>query len=215
MSQSKILKPFGPLILHEIISEDFLKFLNEESIQILHGGEDVGWDLAGNIETQLQGALDPKKFMDGIYPYIFNYVQACHDRKGDKLKSISFNCGDGPWFNFQRKNEFNPVHMHGGQLSCVVMIDVPKVIATEAEKFKDKSNMPCAGQLEFVDGPSGYMYTGSYKVVPKTGDIFVFPAQLKHTVYPFKSDVTRLTMSCNIFDITISAYYEAVANVIV
>ena len=34
-------------------------------------------------------------------------------------------------------------------------------------------------------------------------------------IYPFKSDVTRLTMSCNIFDITISAYYEAVANVIV
>ena len=38
-------------------------------------------------------------------------------------------------------------------------------------------------------------------MVPKTGDIFIFPAELKHTVYPFTSDVERVTMSFNVFDI--------------
>ena len=107
--------------------------------------------------------------------------------------------------NFQKKNEFNPVHVHSGELSSVIMIDVPKEIEEESDALKDKTNMPWPGQLEFLDGPSGYMYTGSYKVVPRTGDIFVFPAQLKHTVYPFTSDVTRITMSYNIFNIQVDS----------
>jgi hypothetical protein len=33
---------------------------------------------------------------------------------------------------------------------------------------------------------------------PKTGDFFVFPAKLHHTVAPFKSDVTRISVSGNL-----------------
>ena len=121
------------------------------------------------------------------------------------MSRLTFNSGNGPWMNFQKKNEFNPVHVHSGELSSVIMIDVPKEIEEESDAVKDKTNMPCPGQLEFLDGPSGYMYTGSYKVVPRTGDIFVFPAQLKHTVYPFTSDVTRITMSYNIFNIQVDS----------
>ena len=34
--------------------------------------------------------------------------------------------------------------------------------------------------------------------LPKTGDIFIFPASLKHYVYPFKSKVTRISVSGNL-----------------
>ena len=208
-----ILKPFGPLILHEVISEDFLQFLVEASIETKKKSENVGWDLAGNIEDQLQSVIDPQRFMKEIYPFIFRYIAAGFERRKEDMigqldppmSRATFDCGNGPWINFQKKNEFNPVHVHGGELSSVIMIDVPEEIAEEADAVKDKTNMPCPGQLEFVDGPSGYMYTGSYKVVPKTGDIFVFPAQLKHTVYPFTSDVTRITMSYNIFNIQVDS----------
>ena len=208
-----LIKPYGPLILHEVISEDFLKFLVEASVQTKVKNENVGWDLAGNIEDQLQSVIDPQGFMKEIYPHIFRYMAGCFDRRKEDMlgppappmSRLTFDCGNGPWINFQKKNEFNPVHVHGGELSSVIMIDVPEEIAKESDNVKDKTNMPCPGQLEFIDGPSGYMYTGSYKVVPKTGDIFVFPAQLKHTVYPFTSDVTRITMSYNIFNIQVDS----------
>ena len=208
-----ILKPFGPLILHETVSEDFLKFLVDASVETKNKSENVGWDLAGNIEDQLQSVIDPQRFVKEIYPHILSYLAACFDRRKEDMlgqsdppiANVSFNCGNGPWINFQKKNEFNPVHVHGGELSSVIMIDVPEEIAKESDAVKDKTNMPCPGQLEFIDGTSGYMYTGTYKVVPKTGDIFVFPAQLKHTVYPFTSDVTRITMSYNIMDVSIDS----------
>ena len=45
-----LIKPFGPLILQEVISEDFLNFLVDASVQTKTKNENVGWDLAGNID---------------------------------------------------------------------------------------------------------------------------------------------------------------------
>ena len=61
-----LIKPYGPLILHEVISEDFLKFLVEASVQTKVKNENVGWDLAGNIDDQLQSVIDPQGFMKEI-----------------------------------------------------------------------------------------------------------------------------------------------------
>ena len=66
-----LIKPFGPLILQEVISEDFLNFLVDASVQTKTKNENVGWDLAGNIDDQLQSVIDPKRFMKEIYPFIF------------------------------------------------------------------------------------------------------------------------------------------------
>ena len=71
-----LIKPYGPLILHEVISEDFLNFLVDASVQTKIKNENVGWDLAGNIDDQLQSVIDPKRFMKEIYPFIFRYIAA-------------------------------------------------------------------------------------------------------------------------------------------
>ena len=36
--------------------------------------------------------------------------------------------------------------------------------------------------------------------LPMTGDCFIFPAWLKHWVYPFRSDCTRISVSGNVVD---------------
>ena len=35
---------------------------------------------------------------------------------------------------------------------------------------------------------------------PEEGEMFIFPAWLKHWVYPYKSDATRISVSGNIVD---------------
>ena len=80
-----ILKPFGPLILHEVISEDFLQFLVEASIETKKKSENVGWDLAGNIEDQLQSVIDPDRFVKEIYPFIFRHMAGCLQRRKEDM----------------------------------------------------------------------------------------------------------------------------------
>jgi hypothetical protein len=197
-----ILEPFGPLIYQGEISEDFLSYLRAASAT---SHEDVGKLLAGHLRDQRLADANPKKFFDFIYPHVKEYLQENvkrqkkHLQKYDppSLNTIQFNLGNGPWINYQHKNEFNPLHSHSGDLSAVIMIDVPEEISKEP-KF---GNCPSVGMLEFVYSNPGFFFSGSHKIVPETGQIFLFPADLKHCVYPFQSDVTRISMSFNVCDL--------------
>ena len=40
----------------------------------------------------------------------------------------------------------------------------------------------------------------SHSFFPEEGDMFIFPAWLKHWVYPFKSDCERISVSGNVKD---------------
>jgi hypothetical protein len=196
-----LINPFGPSIYVADISEEFLSFLKEgaeNSVDASHIS-----DLAGNIVNQRTAVLQPNTFVHYIHPHIKEYVDENFKRYGDREPpdSISYDLGNGPWINYQKKHEFNPIHVHDGVLSAVIFIDIPEEIEKEHVFWEDKTNCPSPGMLEFVYGPKSFMSNGSYKVTPKTGQMYIFPADLKHCVYPFTSDVTRITMSFNIFDL--------------
>ena len=46
-------------------------------------------------------------------------------------------------------------------------------------------------------------YDQSKSFAAKTGDFFIFPANLKHGVYPFTVDVQRVSMSFNLIDVEV------------
>lgn len=200
-----IIDAFGPLIYKSEISKDFLSYLKTVSLKS-EDAEDVGWNLAGNIENQKLAKASPQKFINFIYEHVVDYLSANIDRAEKNalaydrptLNQVSFNLGNGPWINYQKKHEFNPVHKHSGDLSSVIFIDIPKEIEKELESWNGKSNCPSPGMLEFIYASHTFMCANAHKVIPKTGDILIFPADLKHCVYPFTSDVTRITMSFNI-----------------
>ena len=198
-----LISPFGPSIYKSTIPPDFIEYLVEVSDDSMKAGQSVGYDLAGNIPHQYQAVVDPQRFIDYIYQNVYEYVKATQLRSKTadvlpvKTFSLSFDLGKGPWINYQHKHEFNPIHSHDGYLSAIVMIDIPEVIAEEVNKPSYSTNMCCPGQLEFIS------YDSTYKVVPKSGDIYIFPADLKHCVYPFTSDVERITMSFNVHNLEI------------
>jgi len=106
------------------------------------------------------------------------------------------------WVNFMKQGEWNPAHAHTGDISCVMYLQVPLEIQLENHKSKSSmnSNTPSAGKIEFTYGDSiGYSNTG-VMMNPKVKDIFLFPAKLKHMVYPFKSKTERISVSVNFAD---------------
>lgn len=154
-------------------------------------------DLAGIIKEEYR--YDNKIFMEYLGEYVKSYIKAVckhynlpYLEKGLEIKIVS------SWVNYMKRFEYNPPHVHTDTLSCVLFLDVPPEIKKENENFEGTSGGP--GCLEFRYGESlGEFFTVYQSIVPQTGDLFIFPARLQHSVIPFYSDVERISMSANFF----------------
>lgn len=103
------------------------------------------------------------------------------------------------WVNFQQKHEFQPIHDHTGVFSFIIFYQIPFYFGEELKKSPGKeAREKLSGMLNFhyVD------YTGDISSMAIPADknwekrIIVFPAKLKHSVYPFfSSDDYRITIS--------------------
>jgi len=100
------------------------------------------------------------------------------------------------WCNWQGPGDFNPPHDHGGDLTWVIYLKIPKELDEENKKYKGRSAGP--GGITFVYGENAdRKCITHHSVYPEEGDMIMFPAWLKHWVYPFKSDCTRISISGN------------------
>lgn len=206
----KFLHPWGTPIYTSQLNTEELKFFQDQAEAARTKSDAVGSRLAGNIKEQF-GAdnQEASRFKDILHPHIINYLKHEITRMSQlqgflkpkyrdpvyPAESASYNLGLGPWFNFMKKGEFNPLHGHTGNISGIIMIKVPTEIALEDEIDSIESNLRCPGQLEWV------YEQGSHKVSPKEGEIYLFDARLRHQVYPFTSNVERITSSFNVQDI--------------
>tara|TARA_B110000495_G_scaffold160822_1_gene145291 strand:- start:387 stop:1082 length:696 start_codon:yes stop_codon:yes gene_type:complete len=214
----KLLRPFGPTIYHSTMREEMMDLLREIAEENRASGADYSKRLAGNIKKELLWtagtSIQKNAFYHEVLPHIKTYFQAHNERFASHLlnrteydadvvenkdQMFEYRFSGEPWINYQKATEFNPTHSHTGILSSVLYIDVPEVIAEESTH--STSNMACAGQIEFHYGPNVLGVNGTHKIVPKTGDILLFHAELNHSVYPFKSDVERISMSFNVSNI--------------
>ena len=209
--------PFGPLIYQNDISKEFHNFLLDNLDHSKEVGRDSRDTLAGHIDVERSATFDLNKFQSFVEIHIRRFVYLYHERelqcqslhnpttRSDQYKFNEFIVGNimddniplgldfrgGPWINYQRCGEFNPTHDHSGVISSVIFVDIPEEIDHEndVQKYQCMSH----GCLEFV-----YDNSKTVRVTPKTGMILVFPADLRHQVYPFQSDVERVTLSFNI-----------------
>tara|TARA_Y100000592_G_scaffold72751_1_gene113167 strand:+ start:1671 stop:2375 length:705 start_codon:yes stop_codon:yes gene_type:complete len=206
----------GPVILRTRISDHLHTILLNASNKIrkskkLKLKNDYRKNLAGNLteEYNFNNAFSPQaeKIVDEELIWLAqNYTKTCSEltfRKFTIQKKNIVILKPG-WVNFMKPGEWNPSHTHTGSISCVLFLKVPEEIELENKQseLSNKSNTPTAGRLEFTYGENiGFTPTGSLRV-PKEKDIYFFPARLNHMVYPFKSNVERVSVSFNFADRT-------------
>ena len=94
-----------------------------------------------------------------------------------------------------KKGEFNPIHHHTGDISFVIYTEVPNELIIENKNFKGIGSGP--GTINFLHGEMSKSYKTEYNMLPSTGDMFIFPASLRHYVPPFKSECVRSSVSGN------------------
>ena len=102
---------------------------------------------------------------------------------------------EGVWVNIINHNEHIPIHVHDGFLSFVWYLQIPDAIRDEwQEQIGNRKHTQ--GCIEFLSGSSDLL---DLHFSPSTSDFFLFTADHRHTVYPFKNEnETRISMSGNI-----------------
>ena len=196
MEDLEILQPFGPSIAKVSIPEEMIKSMNNYIDKIVKDQKkseklDGGYKLAGNVtqEFRLEGDFMKKiKWFDFLAISVQNWLLK---KTGKKIKKFDLIAS---WIVRQLKNEYNPVHFHGGHVSGVGYLKVPTNMGETIQKDKQNRN----GNLVLIHGSSQFLSKSILTIKPKVGDFYFFPNYVMHTVYPFAdTDEERRSVSFN------------------
>jgi|GEM_PF-399092 len=186
---------WGPCLVRLKIRDNFKKLIETDLTQKI----DYRTKLAGQIDHEMGFSQEAK---DIIAPELAKYL-GVYDQMVQKFQNKKFEhpphyALTALWVNYQKKNEFNPPHDHDGSLSFVIYLDIPDELIQENKAYIGKSCGP--GGIQFCYGEGNRQAITYMSEFPNTGDMFIFPAWLKHWVSPFHSDVTRISVSGNVHD---------------
>jgi len=208
--------PFGPPIGYAKLPEEMIKDLNKGCDDIVKDEElSKSKDWAGNLVGQVeQELLIPTEiiskwgqwFSVQVQSYVSSYFnQICipnqnilKSSKEDVAKAINTmqTKSQAAWYIRSFAGDYNPVHTHTDcQLTCVGYLKVP-----DLSNERIKSGFKPAGSLEVMSSigvtPSVFE-NDRISFIPKVGNWYLFPANLRHVVYPFRCDGERRSFSIN------------------
>ena len=178
-------KYWGPFLFQTEIEKN----INNKIFKLCERKIDHRKKLAGHLSEEY--TIDKNKFFNLVEPYLNCYLKSAENwynkSIGSKIEITS------SWVNFMKKGEFNPPHIHEGDLSCVIYLQIPKKLNIE----EHIASSPKPGSISFSYGEERNLNINKVAFFPKECDFFIFPANLNHMVFPFKSEGERISVSAN------------------
>ena len=154
----------------------------EKEHSLFFGGEDT--------DKMKQHNLLPRNVLQW-FEKMFRHYLDCNKIKEYNLHFNSI------WVNTMFQHEYNPVHVHQGTLftglSSVMILKLPKSFGVEYSS----TDQPMNGRLQILGSASGQFATVDYQPELKERDFYVFPYDMRHTVYPFNGPGMRRSLAAN------------------
>tara|TARA_B100000131_G_scaffold68238_1_gene64568 strand:- start:587 stop:1234 length:648 start_codon:yes stop_codon:yes gene_type:complete len=180
----KFIRPFGPVICKVTMPDEIINNLNDYVDEIIDDKKKVeeldhGKNLAGNVQQEFvleKDFIEKSKWGNFLSACAKTWIKQTLNQEITKFQLIS------TWIVRQFQNDYNPIHTHGGHLSGVGYLKIPKNFGEYYQKTKVNNQN---GKLALVHGSKMFMQESTYTVTPKVGDFYFFPNYLMHTVYPF------------------------------
>ena len=194
MNVPNYFKPFGPTIYSNIIDDSVFETLLLIKDASYIANINVNHKLAGHLQRQLRLALTDQQY-DILKNHVFEHTAIYLGVEKDQIAESYILSKNELWINFQQAGEFNPTHHHSGNISGVIYLEVPLEIYAEKYETTTGTTFNNFGEIAFYYGNSGNRY---FYVMPKTQQILLFPAELDHGVFPFYSNVTRISIAFNL-----------------
>lgn len=187
--------PFGPFVMKIKLPNYIIDRLHEDGKKKL---KSYHKKLAGHIKTQLVYERETMEWFYSETTSVWNCYRENNCKfHGEENYQVELEAHD-LWVNFMRPGDFNPVHTHGGDISFVIFVDVPNELTKEAEEFEGTGIKPGCLSFEFTQQARPKWAITGQSTIPETGDMYIFPAMLQHWVAPYKSKVTRVSVSGNL-----------------
>ena len=189
----KNFKPFGPSIGKTKMSKRFINKLNEEFDKKSNNKKiDYSSKLASQIKNEI------KISNNFIKKYLFKELTINIQKflANEQIKNIKEVKILNLWVVRQFKGEYNPIHYHAGDLSGVGYLTLPKNM-TKNNLVKNKK-LKTNGTIDFINGQKAFLSNSIYNLIPKIGDLIIFPNYLMHTAYPFNINGERRSFSFNV-----------------
>ena len=188
--------------------------LNEKHMDLLWSciekrGQEPYPNLAGNLYGSYALENNNTFYNSIIDPLVRYWIKVYGDDIfGNQIKLIPWVSANMKtylndwWVNYQHEGDYNPLHDHGGIFSFVIWMKIPT-------DWRDQKKLPrsthstssTVSNFQFVyTNHLGKITSHTYYMSPEMeGRMLFFPANLKHTVYPFYDcKEERISISGNI-----------------
>ena len=208
--------PYGPAIGHAKLPDELVSDFNKGCDDIvkdekLSKSQDWSQNLVGQVEQEL---LIPKNFVNKwgswfgkqVSDYVSSYFEQLYipqqniftvskKRAVQAANNMQINV-QSAWYVRSFDGDYNPIHTHGNcELTCVGYLKVPNL---SNERKEGRVNN---GVLEVMSnaGSNDLTFFENDRIgfAPKVSNWYLFPANLRHSVYPFRGDGERRSFSIN------------------
>jgi len=188
----KNIKPFGPSIGISKLSNKFIKKINGEfDLKLNKKLKDYSSKLASQIKNEVKfNNLFIEKYLSKEIKQ--NIKKFLKNEKVTNIKEIKIL---NLWVVRQYKGEYNPIHYHNGDISGVGYIKLP--LGMTQNKLIRNKKIRTNGTLDFINGQKNFLSKSIFNVIPKVGELIIFPNYLMHTAYPFNIGGERRSFSFN------------------
>ena len=206
---------FSPTILETTVPQKFVDIINKVGDEVLSDEQkSAKWDwshkLVGKVHKEVQIPISDKEDKDYLFKIMkqgcldyLNYAIKNNRANGwykiagkDKKPTIKNIHLTQSWIVSQYAGDFNPWHHHTGDFSAGIYLKIPDGM-TDEWKVDFEDHYPAKGLIEFCFGEAQDFRSDNVKFKPEVGKFLVFPAWLKHFVYPFRVEGERRMMSFN------------------
>ena len=189
------LHTWGPPIWQTTLSDSIIQDLLEEGDAVRNNRQfNAENDLAMNTHDEWNYTPDfIIWFSQAIRGKLDAYMQIWGKHQGQTYnKWLSYWYIDNLWVNYMQQHDCNPLHDHTGTISFIIYLnDVPE-LKTEKQRLNLTNNGPIPGSVMFTHNDERKEF------FPSKGHFYLFPSNTLHMVIPYKSDVTRISVSGNI-----------------
>jgi hypothetical protein len=206
--QSRIIKNFGPSVLHVKIPEKIVTTINLYIDGIIKDREkvknlDAGKYLVGDVSQEFN--LEHEFIKEsgwGVFlgSCVNKWIEFETKKKVTKFEILN------SWVVRQFSNEYNPTHWHNGHISGAGFLKVPSSFGKHTQ---EKPAEYKGGNLQLIHGARMFLCKSTFNIAPQVGDFYFFPNYLMHTVFPFKDtkeERRSISFNANIDDNIYNVY---------
>ena len=212
--------PFGPPIGYAELPKELVNDLNKGCDDIIKDEEisklaDHSHALVGQVEQELLIPADiinkwgkwlgtqVQAYVSGYFNQLYipeqNMIEADRNTASIAISKMQIDVV-AAWYIRSFAGDYNPVHTHSNcHLTCVGYLKVPDLSKERKKKGSNQKYSP-AGNLEILSsvGVTNSVFENDrISFTPKVGNWYLFPANIRHGVYPFSYDGERRSFSIN------------------